>query len=568
MKKISLEIPINQMTKSEIIYFILLSAVWITMTICVNPSGDFPLNDDWAYGKTVQSLVEKGEFQISDWAAPNLFSQIFWGALFCLPFGFSFTALRLSTLTLGLIGVLATYGLLRETNSTPKLAFFGALLVAVNPLYFGLSNTFMTDVPFFAFAAVAIYLLIQGLRRNSGTEIFWGIIIASIALLVRQLGIAIFLAFSCAYIINKGINIRNIIKGFSFSLLGLFLQISYQKWLQLIEGTPALYGKQASNIFNIIFTNLGDALLNIGYRSPIALIYLGLFIFPLLMILFLMKLKEFNYKDKILTIFSLSTLSMVLIGLLIFKHKRMPLSNNVLNDFGLGPLTLRGGSYMSHLMVPTALEVFWKILTVIGVIGAVMLILYLFWVFWQFYSDFKQSRFNNNWLTIFIIAAGLIYFLPLGIGGFFDRYLIFLVPLSLMLISVSTINRSNVQMSPILVYSGSFILLLWGLFTVGVTHDYLSWNRTRWQALNSLVKEYQVPPNSIDGGFEFNGWYLYQPKYQKTPNKSWWWVDQDDYIISFGPLAKYEEIKRYSFSKWLPFGPENILVLQKISPSS
>lgn len=171
-------------------------------------------------------------------------------------------------------------------------------------------------------------------------------------------------------------------------------------------------------------------------------------------------------------------------------------------------------------------------------------------------------------MTIFIISAGLIYFLPLGIGGFFDRYLIFLVPLSLMLISVSTINRGDVQMSPILVYSGSFILLLWGLFTVGATHDYLSWNRTRWQALNSLVKEYQVPPNSIDGGFEFNGWYLYQPNYQKTPNKSWWWVDQDDYIISFGPLANYEEIKRYSFSKWLPFGPENILVLQKISPSS
>jgi uncharacterized membrane protein YesL len=126
---------------------------------------------------------------------------------------------------------------------------------------------------------------------------------------------------------------------------------------------------------------------------------------------------------------------------------------------------------LSKSVVPTALEVFWKILTVIGVVGAVMLILYLFWVFWQFYSDFKQSRFNNNWLTIFIISAGLIYFLPLGIGGFFDRYLIFLVPLSLMLISISTIKRSNVQMSPRLVYLGSFILLLWGLFTVGATHD-------------------------------------------------------------------------------------------------
>ncbi|MEH2041994.1 hypothetical protein [Nostoc sp.] len=93
--------PAIQLLKVEIPYVLVLITTWILMTILVNPLGNFPLNDDWAYGQSVQSLVEKGNLKISPWSAANLLSQVFWGALFCLPFGFSFTALRFSTLTLG-----------------------------------------------------------------------------------------------------------------------------------------------------------------------------------------------------------------------------------------------------------------------------------------------------------------------------------------------------------------------------------------------------------------------------------------------------------------------------------
>src|SRR5262245_39140062 len=91
---------------------LLLSCIWVAAAVVVNPIGNFPLNDDWAYGFAVRNLVETGELRLSDWTATNLFAQVYWGAIFCFPFGFSFTALRLSTLSLGLIGVLATYGLL------------------------------------------------------------------------------------------------------------------------------------------------------------------------------------------------------------------------------------------------------------------------------------------------------------------------------------------------------------------------------------------------------------------------------------------------------------------------
>ena len=126
--------------------YVVLAAVWCVMTLLVNPVGNFPLNDDWSYGHAVQSLVERGTLRFTGWTSMPLVVQVLWGALFCFPFGFSFTVLRLSTLVLGLAGVLAAYELLCEAGSRRGLAICGALLLAVNPIYFGLSHTFMTDV--------------------------------------------------------------------------------------------------------------------------------------------------------------------------------------------------------------------------------------------------------------------------------------------------------------------------------------------------------------------------------------------------------------------------------------
>jgi hypothetical protein len=72
--------------------------------VLVNPTGNFPILDDWSYGRSVKTLVEQGTLQYDGWNAPTLFFQVLYGALFCLPFGFSFEALRISTLVAGLAG--------------------------------------------------------------------------------------------------------------------------------------------------------------------------------------------------------------------------------------------------------------------------------------------------------------------------------------------------------------------------------------------------------------------------------------------------------------------------------
>ena len=78
---------------------VLLLAVYALWFLAASPQAEFPLNDDWAYAQTVRHLLATGQLHISEWAAPPVIVQTYAGALSAwLSGGFSFTALRLSTL--------------------------------------------------------------------------------------------------------------------------------------------------------------------------------------------------------------------------------------------------------------------------------------------------------------------------------------------------------------------------------------------------------------------------------------------------------------------------------------
>jgi hypothetical protein len=144
----------SQSNRTEIINLSALIILWILMAFFVNPWGNFPLDDDWIYGKAVQSIIEEKNFTLSGGnSSANLVAQ----------------------------------------------AFFGALLIATNPIYFGLSNTFMTDIPFFALATLSLYFLVRGLEKNSKIDTISGLLISYFSILIRQNGITIPFAFSCAY---------------------------------------------------------------------------------------------------------------------------------------------------------------------------------------------------------------------------------------------------------------------------------------------------------------------------------------------------------------------------------
>lgn len=569
-------IQLSKISKTDKINSLLIIGIWLLMVVIVNPLGDFPLNDDWIFGLSVKYLLENGDFRLPAFSAPNSFFNIFFGAVFCLPFGFSFTALRFSTLVLGLIGVLTTYAILRQLKATPEISFLGALLVAFNPMYFGLSNTFMTDVPFFTFAILSLYFLILGLQKNSKIEIIIGIIISYIAFLIRQYGIIILLTFGFGYLIKKGLSFKTIVQGFSPVVIASLIQISYQKWLMTTDRLPLVDNPQYNNllrVFNGIFES--KAWLNIldYFRNSILgiLIYLGSFLLPFIIIFFSQSFPSHRPRIRMLILGLLSLFSFTVINLLISMRVRIPFFGNILTPFGLGPLTLRD-TYIVGLNYPLPslnIRISWTVMTLMGVINAGLLIYFLIVSIIPIKNQSQDpDNLEKKGLKFFIISAIISYSLLIILSSIFDRYLLPLLPLFMLMILLSTKEIVHWKLVSVITPIILIFMLMYGGFTITATHDYLAWNRTRWQALNNLMKEDNISPNLIDGGYEFNGWYLYDADYKRQQDKSWWWVDGDDYVISSGPLQGYQPVRQYPFRRWFLGSEDNIFVLRKMAGSN
>ena len=573
----------NRAKINDINSIVFLVFVWITMVILVNPIGDFPLNDDWAYGQTVKTLIEEGNFKLSDWTATNLLSQALWGTLFCLPFGFSFTALRLSTLTLGLVGILATYGLLRNTQGNHSTAMLGSVIVAVNPIYFGLSNSFMPDVPFFALSVLSCYLLVCGLKYNSKRILLIGFLVSYINILSRQAGLIIPLAFGCAYIFKKEKEIKTFIKAFTPALLGIIIQILYQDWLSRTMNKPVLYGNQINLILDSFSQgSVRKQALIYSNNFAIILIYLGLFLCPFLIAFFLSSMRDLNWRIRYFVFFILSSTCLFVLGLLRLSGKKMPLVGNVLTESGLGPISL--GGYSSETITSRmTLKIFQMAITSLGVIGSVILVFCLIFSLVKRREHNKNSSSINVAIKIFLIVTIVLYFLPIGglsTKFWFDRYLLLFIPLIIAIFESLGEEIFNPRKKTKAFSTAISILLVlsYGVFSVASTHDYLLRNKIRWQALDSLTEEFQISPEEIYGGMEFNGWHFGQtletcnPNYKldtKQTMVSWgdfsclWDYGNHPYIISFSPLDDYQVIKHYPINSLLPFSMRDILVFKK-----
>jgi hypothetical protein len=548
------------------------------MVVLVNPIGDFPLNDDWAYGWTVKTLLETGVFQLSDWTATNLLPQALWGTLFCLPFGFSFTALRMSTLAFGLIGVIATYGLLREAKAGSRASLFGSLVVALNPIYFGLSNSFNSDVPSFTFFILSIYFLARGLRLNSRFIITTGLIFSFISILNRQSSLVILPAFGIAYLTQNGLTFKTFLKSILPTFAGILVSLAYSYWLEITKHTPLLYGLQIEKLTETLSSGLKT--IGLTYIENIFLfsIYLGLFVFPFLLLYFPSRFNKFSVRQKLLSLCILF-LSISIGVALILKGRQMPLVGNILLYFGLGPQSLEG--YNAFLRQNSYLRVLihacWALLTLLGLIGASILFQYFMLTIQAFIS--RKNGSNQGWLIIFLLTSAFLYLLPIGginKSYWFDRYLILPIPLimaSILILAKQFLENRNLK--PRIITVSLTTLLLLGAFTVSATHDYLSWNRVRWYALENLMQSTKVLPKQISG-FEFNGWHfghrieMCNPEFQKTakPISAGWvdfaclWADRE-YTVSCVPKLGYQQQTLYPFRRWLPWREEVLYVLRK-----
>ena len=511
----------------------------------VNPLGNFPLNDDWAYSKDVWNLVENGKLLLDDFPAMTRLTQIFWGAAWCEIFGFSFQVLRFSTLLLGWVGLIAAYFLFLEMGSGKRLALAGSLVLGFNPLYFSLSNTFMTDVPFLALFLVSVVFFVKALKTGRSRYIVWAAVAALLATMVRQIGMLSPLAFAVAWLLRERWNWKSIFWAVMPLALSVLAYLLFTKWLEASQGLPESYGSLGKLLERPGKDGFFDVSLQ---RTGILLFSYGLFLLPLTVPLLRNHFIKTSRSAKWWTLGFTALLAVTL-----FFSWRWIFFGNMFYNLGLGPKTLKDASFWLNV-TPRLDASGMAFVKSVGYLGAVVL---LFCVVPATLQSFKKETATRN-LSIFFWSMILAYggFLMLEVY-FLDRYYLTLVPLLIVIL----VQNQTWNFSKISVAIAGVSLLLLSIFSVAATHDYLAWNRARWQALDYLTQEKNISPNRIDGGFEFNGWHKPGPLV-RDGDKSWWWVDRDDYVVAFGDIPSFTKEKSFPYGRWLPPGVDSVYVLR------
>jgi len=489
------------------------------------------------------------------------------GVVVTALFGFSFTALRLSTLILSLVNVLGVYWVARELNSQRKYAVAVALTLAFNPIYFSLSHTFMTDIPFLVFLTLAFLFFVRCLKNNTVVSLILGTCLSTVAILCRQTGLFIPIAFGLTYLVKHKISPRSTLWACLPLVIGVCALIGFQKWLEVTGKLPLLYGVQIKELVDGLHDPI-HMLKSFPKNLFFATQYLGLFLSPVLL-LFTMDRIDGKRSNKVLQ----GMLLLYILGsivLTLFRGRLMPLlqktatGGSILVREGIGPLTLHDVYVLNLSNVPALSDVFWAAVTLLSTLGGGILLVCLASVIISMASDIRSVPKQGQRIhMLFFLLSAVIYFSPLSISQlYFDRYLIpLLLPLSFLIILSRTeriiSGRKTIKALAV------FLIACFVFFSTTVTHDYIAWNRTRWEALHDVMTEDGASPSQIDGGFEFNGLYLYSNDYQPNYPKSWWWVQDDLYMISFGEVPGYKVLQQYRYNRWLPRNEGKILVLKR-----
>jgi len=539
---------------------------WCISLIIVNPTGNFPLNDDWSFGIAVRHLIEDGDFRPTGWTSMPLISQVLWGAIFCIPAGFSFDALRLSTLTLSLLGILGAYLLMRELRQPRWLAVMVALTLGFNPIYYALSNTFMTDIPFTAILILASLFFLRSLRTGSDIDLLLGTTLAVAATLCRQLGVSVPLAFAVSLLLKRGVTSRYVMRAVIPSAVCIGSLFAFGQWLAVTGRLPELYYTHLETMLHML-TNPKMLITEFATRTCVDLLYLGWFLSPLL--IFALPNIWVSHRNKAIVVRpALLMAAMVLLSLTLFLWDRgrlspMPIGENIITTSGIGPLTLHD-TYLMHLNhMPSLPSSFWLVMTAISLIGGAFLATAMGVTAINLVPRLWPAKMNDNQAaTTFLLLSATIYMLPLLIAGFFDRYLVPAIPFLAAAIASSSAQppRTCTGVRP---FVAAVLIGVFFVFAICGTRDYLAWNRVRWVALDDLMESRRAEPEDIDGGFEFNELHRHDPHHNLEPEKSQCRVKRDTYMIAFGRIPGYTVIKEYSYRHWMPPHNGYVVVLKK-----
>jgi hypothetical protein len=514
----------------------ILILLYFSAAILLHLFANVPLHDDWTYAWSVEHLLKTGKLQVLDWSIHYPFAQILWGALFCLPFGFSFSALRVSTVVLAWLGALALYGTLQELGRARSESLIATLVLIANPVFFVLSFSFMTDVPFVSVSNIAFFFIVRGFSRRNSLELWLGCAFGVIGFFIRQIAIAIpgavllYVIFAPSFrtrryllppiIVSLFICLTSLLIAQTFGLTSQYTSREwvFDKWLHQYElGIPGLLR---------------------------VIMHSGLALFPMSVPLIALFYRRPRFWGVIGVLLLLTACSVLLT-----PEIPKPL-DGMWNLIALGKERhlLRGlpdpdffPSWLNYPLLAFSLFSSAGIIMKVIDVAAIEESLRLF--VWYAFSHFVLI------MAIWLFDAW---------GS--DRYSIVLLP-PLILILANSHLKSKTTIAGIAVLSLISMLVTWS-----ETQN----NRAAAKGL-AWLRDRGIPFAEIDAGYALDGWYLYAHPENlalgNIPERDVPFVTTNEkkpYVIATSSIAGYRVLRRYTWSIPLRTLDYNVYVLEQL----
>jgi hypothetical protein len=544
----------------------------LACTLVVSPVAEFPLNDDWLYAKMSLNTLEARAFVAHPFVAANATLHAFWGAAVIGLFGFSFTALRLSTFVFSFATLWLTNMAAREAGATRRHALLAGLVVIANPIMLNLTYTFMTDLIFLAMLTASTWGYLRAFRTGRARDIAVGSTFGALALLVRQMGIlhpAVFvIAWALTFARRRVWPSVAQLAAFTVPLVIGFVLYEWGQrtsggvytWPNAWAGAPITI--IVLQIFRYVFASC---------------IYFGLFLMPFAAAYAVWLAKNRrgwtwmrNYWAGLIVIWLL----MFGCGFLLMPRPMpMPLLTNIIRDFGVGPLTLHDTTHLYPQWSPVRIgAAFWWGITALSILSATVLAIACF-------SRFVLPALNRPKRTrppvrhaqhLFLVGATAAHLLALQnpwITVLFDRYLLpSFVPLAIL--AAVLLTRLNIRRGAI---AAPTVCAIFFAFSVVSLQEYFAWNTARWEAVEILRTKYNADDEQIEGGYEFNGMHT-SDRFMEANNTTdfvefgpyGWWTFNPEYAISFLPREGFEEIESVPYFSWLGMDERELWILRRV----
>lgn len=557
--------------------FILFFLITLSFLI-VDPIGEYAIDDDWIFVKSLLYLHKDGHLKILDWNPMSLLSHLWWGALFTKFFGFSFTVSKISVVVMLFIECLTFIALLRRLGLSQGMILMSVLAVVFNPLHFFQSFQYATDIPSVSLELLALLFYLKALERAGKDQTFLLILASAfgaLSFLVRQHGILIHVAFFLYLLLWDKAKFKSIRFLFASFACPLLTVIAFTYWYNYVHGQTEAFIKTKKLVWDWVMLSSPGLMIAVAF---FVLIYIGFFLAPLTLAVPFRTLK--TNLGKGMSLFA----SIALFTTVLFL--KITLGDRILFPYIPNKIT-RFGFFIPNQFVLGDREVLWGR----GVSWGVSVLFFLSSLLFLFFlcQAFDRAAFNSNHrsekrLVLLLLLLQLTYVL-LTSPVIFDRHLLLLFPTAVLLF-VAVLGKQR-ELSKV-----RFTLLTIPMAFYGLagTHDIHAISRTTFIAGESLIAR-GIDPLLIDGGLAFDGWYSYERSKQEGISR-WrvhdgWWVRDlcpgihSQYIISLSTyltkegirssqsdlirpgLSDYDVFATYTYRNFWPFKNEKIYVMKE-----